>query len=145
MIEPIRGNLIRESSLKVCHVLETSKGLVICITKADEAFGDALVRMTAHCAHHAPHPVARGETDGACRLVGWPAYPRMFLARSGFRLREQTKVGPFNDAQARQRCANRLGDITRREMRVVPFGHPGIRMAELSGDHAHRDAAHRQC
>jgi hypothetical protein len=24
-------------------------------------------------------PVAGGETDGACRLVGWPAYPRVFL------------------------------------------------------------------
>jgi hypothetical protein len=37
-----------------------------------------------------------------------------------------------------------LRHITRRQMRVMPFGHTRVCVSELSGNYPHRDAVHRE-
>ena len=44
-----------------------------------------------------------------------------------------------DDAQWRQSGSNRVGDVIRREMRVVLFRDARVGVAELNGDHAHRN------
>jgi hypothetical protein len=44
-----------------------------------------------------------------------------------------------DDAQWWQRSSNCVGDIIRREMRVVLFRDARVGVAELNGDHAHRN------
>jgi hypothetical protein len=46
-------------------------------------------------------------------------------------------------AQWRQRSSNRVGYVIRREMRVVLFRDARVGVAELNGDHAHRNGPPR--
>jgi hypothetical protein len=44
----------------------------------------------------------------------------------------------------RERSSNRIGDVGGRKVCVVLLGHAGVRVPELGGDHAHRNALHRE-
>jgi hypothetical protein len=50
------------------------------------------------------------------------------------------QAGFFHDPNIRKGRANRVGDIGRREVRIVPFRHPRIAVAQLRGDDAHGGA-----
>ena len=51
-------------------------------------------------------------------------------------------VAVFRDPQGRKMSADRVRHVARGEMRVVLFGHPRVRVAELSSDDTHGHAAH---
>ena len=54
----------------------------------------------------------------------------------------RSDAGISRNAKRRKMSADRVGDVRRRQMRVVLFGHPRIGMTKLLGDDAHRHASH---
>jgi hypothetical protein len=50
--------------------------------------------------------------------------------------------GLFTDAERREMGADRVGDVTRSKMGVMPFGHSRVGVPQLSGNDAHWYARH---
>ena len=73
----------------------------------------------------------------ACRVPPIPACSLYHHARFIAETFDLSK-----NSERRERGANCLGDIVRREMRVVTFRHARVTVAELRRDDAHRDTAH---
>src|SRR5436190_16658868 len=71
-----------------------------------------------------------------------PAQRRVFTSLS--RHAERDHVEGLGKTELGKMRANGIGDVARRQMRVMFFSHPRIAMAELRRDDPHRNATHRQ-
>jgi hypothetical protein len=60
------------------------------------------------------------------------------------RLVQGLHVERRDDPEPTERSTHGGRHVGWRQMRVMTFGHAGIRVAELSGNHGHRHAAHCQ-
>ena len=73
--------------------------------------------------------------------VGRPA-PRLGDGNRLFSLPQRHDALVTTDTEHWEMRADRVGDVARRQVRIVLFGHPRVGMAKLFGDDAHRNAAH---
>src|SRR5271163_2756823 len=62
----------------------------------------------------------------ASRLVGWPSYLRAFKIAPGLSRRHRPNVRSLDNPQRRQRGANRVGHLARRQVRVMAFRHARV-------------------
>ena len=78
------------------------------------------------------------------RQVCRPKIPTISVVELLRTFGQPNNVAFYDNAKRGKAGPDRVGDVARAQVGVVPFGHAGIGVAKLPGNDRHRHAAHGQ-